>query len=317
MDQIKEVELFLDLVRRFYKNRGYTEVVTLYLLPYPNLDENIYPVPCKVGDLSHKRKTFYLHTSPEYSMKKFLATYRRDIFQICHVFRNFEGGKLHDVEFLMLEYYKIGKDYTYLMGELEELIKTLFGPKITYKGRTIDTSFERLSLKEAFKKFLGIELNLESEELFKKELERVGINFQPDEDLETLFFRAYIELERYLGFERPTVVYGYPEPFGALARCKNGLCERFELYIFGIELANGYTEINDPKEVEKRLLKTSQRLNLPLDRTFVEIHKNLPSLYSGVSVGLDRLLAIKLNLDSIWHLYYRKLKGDKIEKDAL
>jgi len=308
MGLLKKVEKFLDTVRRFYKGRGYTEVVTPYLLPFPNLDENVYPIPCKVGDLTKTEKRFFLHTSPEYSMKKLLATYKRDIFQICHVFRNYEEGRFHDTEFLMLEYYKVGKDYTYLIEELEELIKTLFGKEISYKGKTVETTFERLTLKEAFKRYLGIELNLESKEVFKRELQRVGIHFEPDEDLETLFFRAYVELEKHLGFERPTVIYQYPEPFGALARCENGFCERFELYIFGIELANGYTEINDPKEVEKRLSETAKRLNLPIDRTFVEIHKSLPDLYSGVSVGLDRLMVLKFDLNSIWELYYRKVK---------
>jgi len=308
MDPFKEVEKFLDTVRGFYKGRGYTEVITPYLLPFPNLDENIYPIPCKVGDSTKTEKSFFLHTSPEYSMKKLLATYKRDIFQICHVFRNYEEGRFHDTEFLMLEYYKVGKDYTYLMEELEELIKTLFGKEITYKGKAVETTFERLTLKEAFKRYLGIELNLESEEVFKREFQRAGIHFEPDEDLETLFFRAYVELEKHLGFERPTVIYQYPEPFGALARCENGFCERFELYIFGIELANGYTEINDPKEVEKRLSETAKRLNLPIDRTFVEIHKSLPDLYSGVSVGLDRLMVLKFGLNSIWELYYRKVK---------
>ena len=298
----------MDTVRGFYKKRGYIEVITPYLLPYPNLDENVEPIPCKVGDIFGNFKRFFLHTSPEYSMKKILAFHRCDIFQICHVFRNFENGRLHDVEFLMLEYYKVGKDYNYLMEELEDLIKTLFGKEITYRGRRIETTLERISLEEAFKRFLNLNLRLESKEQFQEELKRVNIYFEPSEDLETLFFRAYIELEKYLGFERPTIIYGFPEPFGALAKCKNGMCERFELYIFGIELANGYTEINDPLEVERRLNATAQRLNLPVDRTFIEIHKNLPALYSGVSVGLDRLMAIKFGLNSIWELYYRQIK---------
>ncbi len=308
MEELKKVEEFLNTVRNFYKAKGYTEVITPYLLPYPNLDENIEPVPCKVQDISGNFRRFFLHTSPEYSMKKLLASYRCDIFQICHVFRNFEGGKLHDVEFLMLEYYKVGKDYTYLMNELEDLIKTLFGREIIYRGQRIKTDFERISLEEAFKRFLNLNLRLESKEAFEKELKKANIPFEPYEDLQTLFFRAYIELEKYLGFERPTVIYGYPEGFGALAKCKNGICERFELYMFGIELANGYTEINDPSEVERRISLTARRLNLPIDRSFIEIHKNLPKLYSGVSIGLDRLMAIKFGLNSIWELYYRQIK---------
>ena len=304
----KEVERFIDAVRAFYKERGYTEVFTPYLLPYPNLDENVFPIPCEVRDLSDRKRVRYLHTSPEYSMKKVLAHYGGDVFQICHVFRNKEGGRLHDWEFLMLEYYKVGKDYNHLMEELSQLLQTLFGEKITYKGKTIENKPKKISLKDAYRTYLGLDLELLLEDLkgFKKQLEERNIYFEPDEDMETLFFRTYVELEKFLGFDTPTFVYGFPKPFGALARCGKKYCERFELYMFGIELANGYTEINDPEELEKRLIETSKRLNLPIDKHFVEIHKLLPSLYSGVSVGLDRLMVIKFGLNSIRELYFRK-----------
>jgi lysyl-tRNA synthetase class 2 len=310
LSQIQKVEKFLDNIRSFYKKRGYTEVVTPYLLPYPNLDDNIFPITCEVEDISRRRRAFYLHTSPEYSMKKLLAETHADIFQICHVFRNREGGKLNDFEFLMLEYYKVGVDYTYLMDEIGELLRFLFGERITYKGKSIPTTLKRVSLKDAFKNLLGLELKLETPEAFKEGLKRAGIYFEENDDIETLFFRAYIELERKLGFDQPTVVYGFPEPFGALSRCKNGWCERFELYIFGIELANAYTEVNNPEEVENRLRKVAKELNLPVDERFIEIHKRLPPLYSGISIGLDRLLMLYLGLDDIHSLYFRRINSD-------
>ncbi len=310
MDQLLEVEKFLDTLRGFFKKRGYTEVVTPHLLPYPNLDENVFPIPCAVEDISSsRRRTFYLHTSPEYSMKKLLARYKRDIFQICHVFRNREAGRLNDFEFLMLEYYKIGVDYNYLMDEIGLLLEELFGKEFTYGGKTLKMEPLKVSLKEAYKTYLGLDLELLLEEVdtFKQNLEERGIDFDPREDAETLFFRTYVELEKHLGWERPTFVYGFPERFGALARCKNGWCERFELYMFGVELANGYTEVNDPKEVERRLLKVAKELNLPPDRDFIEIHKDLPPLYAGVSLGIDRLLMLKLGLDSIRELYFHSI----------
>ncbi len=307
MSQVFEIQTYLDRIREFLKSRGYTEVITPYLLSYPNLDENIFPVECSVQIPSFGKRRMFLHTSPEYSMKKILARFKTDIFQICHTFRNFEEGRLHDVEFLMLEYYKVGEDYLYLMEELSELLQLLFGERIIYRGREVPNSPEKVSLTEAFKRYLGFEPDLSSEERLKRQLEKANVHFEPDEDLETLFFRAYVELEKFLGFERPTFIYDFPEPFGALARCKNGLCERFELYIFGVELANGYTEINDPDEVKGRLLKTAKRLGLPIDPNFVEIHGRLPDLYAGVSVGLDRLLMLLLDLESIHGLYYRDL----------
>ena len=307
--QIKELEKFIDAVRDFFKKRGYTEVITPYLLRYPNLDENIYPLSCEVEDITGQKGRWFLHTSPEYAMKKLLALYQRDIFQICHVFRNREGGKMNDTEFLMLEYYKLGKDYTYLMEELQQLLKHLFGESIKYKGKEIPTEIERITLKEAYKKYLklDLELLLEDTEKFKKQLEERDIFFQPDEDKETLFYRTYTQLEKHLGFEKPTIVYQFPAPFGALAKCENNWCERFELYIFGLELANAYTELNDPKELESRLFKVAKELNLPIDRDFIKACQRLPHRYSGVSVGLDRLMVIKFGLSSIRELYYRKI----------
>ncbi|HID79016.1 MAG TPA: elongation factor P--(R)-beta-lysine ligase [Aquifex aeolicus] len=307
--QIKKVEEFLSTLRDFMKKRGYTEVVTPYLRTYPNLDDNIFPLSCEVERPFSGRETLYLHTSPEYAMKKLLALYGKDIFQICHVFRNLEGGKLNDVEFLMLEYYKVGKDYRYLMEELEELLKVIFGGEIEYNGKRIPTRIKKISLKEAYKKYLrlDLELLLSDTEAFKKQLGEKGINFSPEEDGETLFFRTYVELGKFLGFDQPTVVYSFPQPFGALAKCKNGWCERFELYIFGIEMANAYTEVADEEEIKGRLWEVAKKLNLPLDGEFIKSHRRLPKLYSGISIGLDRLLMLKLGLNSIFELYYRGL----------
>jgi lysyl-tRNA synthetase class 2 len=306
---LKEVEEFLDTVRGFMKKKGYTEVVTPYLRAFPNLDDNIYPLSCEVERVTGDKGRLYLHTSPEYAMKKLLALCGGDIFQICHTFRNREGGRLNDVEFLMLEYYKVGKDYRHLMGEMEELLKELFGEEITYRGLKIPTRLKRISLKEAYQRYLGLELELlmEDEAAFKEQLRERGIDFEGDEDRETLFWRTYVELEKFLGFDQPTVVHSFPQPFGALAKCQNGWCERFELYIFGIEIANAYTEVADEEDIKRRLREVSQKLNLPLDEGFIRAHRRLPKLYSGISVGLDRLMMIKLGLDSIYELYFRGL----------
>ena len=296
----------MDTIRFFLKNRGYTEVVTPYLLNYPNLDSNIHSIECSVSKLSTQGLKKYLHTSPEYSMKKLLARYQTDIFQICHVFRNYEEGKFHDNEFLMLEYYKVGEDYRYLMEEMEELLRTLFGKNITYRGWKIPTEIKPIKLKEAFRLYLDIDIEPLTEENLKRQLAKRGFYFEEDENLETLFFRAYTELEKFLGFDFPTIIYEFPEPFGALAKCVNGVCERFELYLFGLEIANAYTELTDYREVKRRLQQEANKLKLPVDPEFIEIHKRLPKNLTGISVGLDRLLAIKLNLDTIHNLYFRK-----------
>ena len=277
---------FINGIRSFFRRRGYLEVSTPVLLNFPNLDSNVEPIPVKVR-LKGKEKTFWLQTSPEYSMKKLLAKYKRDIFQIAKVFRNGEMGRLHRVEFHMLEWYKVGADYRFLIGEIKELLGELFGLR----------DFEEISVEEAFEKHLGTELPHEERE-FKKILKNKGIHYEEDEDWETLFYRAFIEVERKLGLEKPAFLKDFPERLSALAKVENGVARRFELFIRGIELANGWTEETDPEEVRRRLEKEAKRRNLPVDEEFIKAHEDMPPC-AGCSIGIDRLFMLWLGKDSL------------------
>jgi len=292
MNLIEAWDFFINEIRDFFKEKGYTEVSTPLLLDFPNLDPNVEPIKVEVLERGEK-KTKWLHTSPEYSMKKLLAKYKRDIFQITKVFRNNEWGKLHRIEFHMLEWYAVGCDYLYLIEELKQLLNRLFGFK----------EFEVISVDDAFERLFGEKVPKREEEL-KELLRKKGIDFSEGEDWETLFYRAFIEVERVLGFEKPTFLINFPEELCALAKVKGGYAERFELFIKGIELANGWSEETNPEEVKRRLEKEARKRNLPLDEKFVKAHESMPEC-AGCSLGLDRLFSLFLGRREIIGEFFR------------
>ncbi len=276
---------FINEIRSFFKEKGYIEVSTPILLDFPNLDANVEPISLYVKEKEIKRK--WLQTSPEYSMKKLLAKYKRDIFQIAKVFRNNEWGRIHRVEFHMLEWYAVGCDYRYLIEEIKQLLRRIFGFK----------RFEIVSLEEAFRKRFKSPLPRDEKGL-KEILRREGINFEEEEDWETLFYRAFIEVERNLGKSVPAFLINFPERLSALAKVKNGYAERFELFIKGIEVANGWSEETNPEEIKRRLLKESEKRNLPIDEEFIKVHKDMPEC-AGCSIGLDRLFMLWLGKEEL------------------
>ncbi len=291
MPMIERWSKFIETIRNFFKGKDYIEVSTSILRRCPNLDPNIDPVEVK---LKNKEGRFWLHTSPEYAMKKILSKYGKDIFQITKVFRNDAKGKLHSPEFTMLEWYKISADYNYIIDELKELLSLL--------GYS---NFETITVEEAFERYADIILS-EDEEIFKNNLITAGYEFDDKEDWETIFYRIYLEVERNLGKEKPTFLINFPKRLAILAKTSNNYAERFELYINGVEIANGWTEETDPEEVERRLKAEAEKRNLPLDKEFIEAHKNMPES-AGCSVGLERLFMVKEGLSSIWDIELLKL----------
>ncbi len=277
---------FINRLRDFFKKRGYLEVTTPILLEFPNLDSNVDPIPVKVK-LGGKNKILWLQTSPEYSMKKLLSKYKRDIFQIAKVFRNGERGRLHRLEFHMLEWYKVGGDYRFLMEEIKELLSELFG----------FSEFEEISVAEAFERYLDVKLSGRGEDLMEA-LDRKGIYYEDGEDWETLFYRAFLEVERRLGFERPTFLKDFPRRLCALAKVRGNVALRFELFIKGIELANGWTEETDPYEVRRRLEAEAKKRGLPIDEKFIEAHHSMPQC-AGCSIGVERLFMLWMGKDSL------------------
>ena len=296
-------------IRDYFEKTEAIEVLTNILRPFPNLDSNIYPIEVSYFNEKNEEKIGYLHTSPELEMKKILSKEKGDIYQITKVFRNFEGSKKHKVEFTMLEWYRVG----YTLNDLMEDTKNIFietaiavHKKTTfeYLEKIFDVSnWEKITVDEAFYRYTGVYPE-DYEKLIKVAKEKINYAGK-DLDYETAFHLVYSHLvEPNLGKEKPTFIYNYPPKFSALAKVINGKGQRFEAYINGIELVNGYFEENNPKEIERRFLEdikakekeTGKRF--PLDKDFLESLKNLPEC-SGASLGVDRLIMLLLNKDNI------------------
>jgi len=269
----------IQTVRNFFIDRGYLEVETPSRIPAPAPEAHIDAQ--ESGD-------WFLQTSPELCMKRLLASGFTHIFQICKCFRMNERGHLHIPELTMLEWYLADATYLELMEECEALIRFVAnssgpGSLIQFQGNNIDLSepWERLRVSDAFVRYasLPIEQAL-SEDLFD---EMIGL-----------------EIEPRLGLEKPVFLYDYPANHGALARRKPGspdIVERFELYIGGMELCNGFTELTDPKEQRKRFeeeiqfRKSAGKRSYPMPETFLTDLQFMPDA-AGNALGLDRLVML-------------------------
>ncbi len=276
---------FINAVRDFFKSKGYLEVTTPILQEYPNVDPNVEPLKVKLN-LKGKEKNFWLHTSPEHAMKKMLAKFPMNMFQITKVFRDRDYGRLHRPEFTMLEWYRLEANYEHIIEEIGELLR-IFGFE----------NYEVLELEKAFEKHLGVVLS-EDEEVLKNNLISYGYEFDDKEDWESLFYRLYIDLEKHLGIDKPTFLVKFPSKLGIYSVVKDGYAERFELYIKGIEIANGWTEERDPEKVRKRMELWVKDRKLPLDEELLDALVKIPE-FAGCSIGLERLFMVVYNIKDL------------------
>lgn len=284
---LKRAEIIKDL-RRFFEGRGYIEVQTPVLQICPTMDTHIHAFKTeRLGvDLGHA-ETLYLHTSPEFDMKKLLAEGMGAIYQICPVFRNAEGSKLHTSEFTMLEWYRSGVDYTYLMDEVDALL-ALFDIE----------ACERLSVCEAFVRYADIDLLsvLGDRDAFAAVS---GVRVVKSDGWDDIFHAVMAEkIEPKL--ER-TILYDYPVSMAALSRKKEDdprFAERFELYLNGVEIANAFSELTDDVEQRARFnaeMDEKERLyaeRYPADEIFFNALKQGMPESAGIALGLDRLVMV-------------------------
>ncbi len=300
-------------VRAYFTAEGFVEVTTPIALPHPNLDPNVVPVPVSIRDFSGFPSPLWLHTSPELSMKKLLSMGSGSIFQIGPVFRDGEKTRLHRQEFSMLEWYRTGADYRDVIKDLVNIFRAAAdavrgSEVIEYSGKAFDlgSPWEEITMAEAFRSFAGIDSwNLEE---LQKSLEKSGGSSGPFSSVQNLFFKVYVErVEPELGRDRPVIVKDFPAFLGTMARPSAGnpeVLERFESYIGGVELANGYTELADREELGRRMetarlgLEAAGTRGLTVDRDFLEAMAQMPPC-AGVSVGMDRLAMILLGARDI------------------
>ncbi|HBO70357.1 MAG TPA: EF-P lysine aminoacylase GenX [Deltaproteobacteria bacterium] len=302
----------LDGIRAFFRTRGFCEVDPPIALRYPNIDPNIFPV--QVQDPAGRGKTLYLHTSPELSMKKLLAAGSGNIFYLGKVFRDREGSPLHSPEFTMLEWYRVEEPAEAVMRDVEELCRELAGEfagadTIRRKGSAValPARWPRWEISEAFRELLGV-APLDREALFAA-LSRKGLRPATDESWEDLFFRACLEVVEPAAADKGALfLTGYPAALAAMAKRRtggDGLAERFEGFVAGVELVNGYEELTDPEEQEERLRELAARHEartgqpLPIDPEFLDaLRAGLPPC-SGAALGVDRLIMLLAGAESI------------------
>lgn len=284
---LKRAEIIKDL-RRFFEGRDYVEVQTPVLQICPTMDTHIHAFRTeRLGVGLVPAETLYLHTSPEFDMKKLLAEGMERIYQICPVFRNAEGSARHTPEFMMVEWYCAGADYTYLMDEVDALL-ALFD----------FDACERLSVCDAFKRYANIDLGicLDDRDAFAS---IAGVRVIENDGWDDIFHAVMAEkIEPKL--ER-TILYDYPVSMAALSRKKESdsrFAERFELYLNGIEIANAFSELTDETEQRMRFeseMKEKMRLYgeyYPADEVFFDALKNGMPESAGIALGLDRLVMV-------------------------
>jgi lysyl-tRNA synthetase class 2 len=273
-------------IRAFFLERGYLEVETPQRIPAPAPESHIDAIPAD---------GWFLQTSPELCMKRLLAAGYPRIFQLCHCWRQGERGSRHVPEFTMLEWYRAHSDYRALMEEAESLIRSValaaeVGDRLLYRGKEVQLTapWERISVQDAFERYSTIAL---------------------DEALASDSFDDALTgaVEPNLGSPRPTILYNYPATRASLARlCQDdpSLAERFELYIAGLEIANGFTELTDAQEQRVRFLheeayrRSLGKLAYPLPEKFLQELPNMPPS-AGIALGVDRLVMLFLDAPSI------------------
>jgi lysyl-tRNA synthetase class 2 len=305
----------LKRIRAYFDDLGYLEVETPALQMAPCMEPHIRAFKTEMEDVTRTKKTlFYLHTSPEFAMKKLIVAGMDKIYNICHVFRNAEGSSQHTPEFTMIEWYHVGLDYQQLMDETIGMVRAAAGGGIfKRKGIEADPSlpWEKLTVCEAMFKYAGIDLEkvLDDFEGFQKSARTVGIEAHAGDTWDDLFFRIFMDVvEPKLGVGVPTIIYDYPKHMAALSRLKADdprFAERFEVYICGLELANAFGELTDPIIQRKRFYDDiAYRHQLygelyPVDEDFLKAIAYGMRECSGIALGIDRLAMLLCGADKI------------------
>jgi lysyl-tRNA synthetase class 2 len=313
-------------IRAWLAARDFTEVDPAALQISPGNEAHLHGFATTAIGNDGQPRQMYLHTSPEFAMKKLLAAGETRIHAFAHVWRNRERGALHSPEFTMLEWYRVGEDYTVLMEDCAAFLglaaRAAGSDTFRFRDATCDPFAppERLSLADAFQRHAGIDLlatlgpdGTPSAPALAAGMDRAGIRHAPDDTWSDMLSRVLVEkVEPHLGHGRPTILDRYPVAEAALARpCPDDprVAERFELYACGVELANGFGELTNPAEQRRRFaaeMDEKQRVygeRYPLDEDFLAALEQMPPA-SGIALGFDRLVMLATGApridDVIW-----------------
>lgn len=296
-------------VRRFFESREFIEVETPLLSHDIVVDRYIHPVGISKSLVTDRSEDscdqLWLQTSPEFAMKRLLVGGMDAVFQICKAFRKSETGSRHNPEFTMLEWYRCGDDYQAGMQLLEEFTAEILG----------QSGIQKISYQNAFLKFAGIDpwtvsadqLANQYRKLTESEVD-LDISESTRDDWLNLILAE--KVEPFLGSPNPVILFDYPASQAALAKVrveKDGLefAERFELYVNGVELANGYHELLDPGEFAKRNFQNNEmrvqdgNQKLPEQSRLLDAMRDGLPPCSGVALGMDRLAMMLTGCDRI------------------
>jgi lysyl-tRNA synthetase class 2 len=291
-------------LRRWFEAQGFTEVEPAALCVSPGNETHLHAFATEAVTEAGARTPLYLHTSPEFAMKKLLAAGETKIFAFAPVWRNREqGSPLHASEFTMLEWYRAGAPFEALFDDCAAILRAAAhaagATALRWRARTCDpfAEPERLSVADAFARYAQIDVFAP----LADQCERIGVRVGADVAWSDLFSRVLVErVEPHLGDARPTVLHSYPVAEAALARVSPAdprVAERFELYACGVELANGFGELTDPVEQRARFeagMDEKERRygeRYPIDEDFLAALAAMPPA-SGCALGFDRLVML-------------------------
>ena len=304
-------------IRGWFGARDFLEVDPSALQVSPGNETHLHAMGVTAIGNDGAGRQMYLHTSPEFAMKKLLAAGETRIFSFAHVWRNRERGARHSPEFTMLEWYRVGEGYEVLMADTLAFLR-LAGP-LRFRDAVCDPGLEpeRISVAEAFRAYAGVDLlatldgALGDRDALAAQVRDMRI--APDDGWSDIFSRLLSEkVEPHLGMGRVTILDRYPAVEAALARARADdarAAERFEVYACGVELANGFGELTNPVEQRRRFeAEMAEKARIygeryPIDEDFLAALALMPEA-SGIALGFDRLVMLATGApridDVIW-----------------
>ncbi|MDF1757417.1 MAG: elongation factor P--(R)-beta-lysine ligase [Legionellaceae bacterium] len=292
---LKHRAKIISLIRRYFTNKGYLEVETPVMASCGVTD-----VYLKNIKANFREKEYYLQTSPEYYMKRLLAAGSGPIFQLARCFRDDELGRWHNPEFTLLEFYQLDIDHHALICEIDLFLQAIVASKPLVK----------MTYQQAFISACDIDPITAEIDDFKKCLDRFNLSNvlsldEQDRDQYLFLLMSHIVEPKLSELDTPFAIYDFPKSQASLAKTHDGLAARFEIYYKGIELANGFAELTDYNIQRERFEKDNEArisngdCEAKIDEYLLQALKHGLPECSGVAIGVDRLLAIALNEESI------------------
>jgi lysyl-tRNA synthetase class 2 len=312
----------LAAIRDYFAREDFVEVDTPALQKSPCMEPHLHAFKTELHMPHGDKHPYYLITSPEFACKKLLVAGMERIYQLSHMYRNAEHSSRHHPEFMLLEWYRTHAGYDDLMTDCENLLKlscAVTGRNICdYNGMRCDVTKKalRITVADAFSKYAGIDVLATMDDVqhptptkIMSEAKRIGVRYADDDGWDDVVLRIIGEkIEPHLGQDAPCFLMDYPLPLASLARAKptdGRVAERFELYVCGLELANGFVELTDATIQRQRfvddmaLRKSRYGSDYPIDEDFLKaLEFGMPQA-AGIALGVDRLIMLATGVSDI------------------